>query len=215
MPYPLHLVKEKTEKLVAPQQLTLEQIEKDCWEFLLQGSLKGKDALHTFTLGTCFNGEIELRTLVLRKVEKGEKLIFTHTDSRSPKVKQLEGNSFVGLLFYDPARKIQLRIKAKPVLHKNDSTSFLLWNETRLSARKTYLSTKAPGQVLGQGEDSLPTHLIGRDPDLEESIAGRENFMAISFAVKQIDWLYLHSQGHRRAIIQYNEAGFEAYWINP
>jgi hypothetical protein len=215
MPYSFPQVSEKVQKLVAPQQLTLEQIERDCWENLLQGSQKGKDALHTFSLGTCHDGEIEMRTLVLRKVEKGERILISHTDARSPKVAQLERSGKVALLFYDPGRKIQLRIKAEVQVHKTDELANRMWNETRLSARKCYLSTKAPGQLLGQAEDGIPDHLAGRDPEWEESELGKNNFAVISLKVIQIDWLYLHSQGHRRAIFQYNKEGYDAFWVNP
>ena len=208
-------VKDRPEKLPAPQQLTLENIERDCWEYLLQGSLKGKDGFHTFALGTYSGQEVEMRTLVLRKVEKSERLIFTHTDARSPKVYQLESGHTAGLLFYDPNRKIQIRIKARPSIHKDDFIAGMLWSETRLSARKAYLSIKSPGHILGQGEDGLPEHLRGRDPDLEESQAGLQNFLVLGFEVLQMDWLYLHSQGHRRAVFQYNEAGYDALWVNP
>jgi hypothetical protein len=209
------LARENRERMPEPQFLTLENIERDCWDLLLQGSLKGRDGFHTFALGTRKGEDVDMRTLVLRKVEKSERRIFTHTDARSPKVDQIESGASAGLLFYDPVRKIQIRIKARAFMHREDHIAISMWDETRLSARKSYLSLKSPGHLLGQGEDGLPEHLKGRDPDMEESLAGLPNFLVLGFEVIRMDWLYLHSQGHRRAVFEYNEAGYDAFWINP
>jgi hypothetical protein len=50
---------------------------------------------------------------------------------------------------------------------------------------------------------------------VDESQAGRKNFAVIKFQVESLDWLFLSSQGHRRARFHYNGDGFEANWTNP
>lgn len=193
----------------------LEFIERECWALLQEGASRGKSAFHTFVLGTRNSGSIELRTLVLRKMEKSSRSLFTHTDLRSPKADQLRNSVNCSLLFYDPVRRIQLRLEAEPILHEENEISDLIWSRTNMSARKSYLSTRPPGTPLSQPEDGLPKHLNGCDPRPEESEVGRKNFLVIEFRVKSMDWLFLNAQGHRRAKFEYCEEGLEACWINP
>jgi len=197
------------------QQSGLESIEKECWALLQEGSSRGKSAFHTFVLGTRRLASIELRTLVLRKIEKSSRSLFTHTDLRSPKTDQLRQNESCSLLFYDPVRRVQLRLEAEPFLHEDNEICDLIWSRTNMSARKSYLSSRPPGTPLSQPEDGLPRHLNGCDPRPEESEDGRRNFLVLEFRVKSMDWLFLNAQGHRRAKFHYGKEGLEACWINP
>lgn len=194
---------------------TLEAIEMNCWKWLNEGSQRGKDGFHTFALANIQDGLPEVRTVVLRKVERQNRYLYAHTDVRSPKARQLASDEKVALLFYDAVRKIQLRIKAHVMLHADGSLFDQAWEQSRLSSRKCYLSEKAPGTRLGMGGDSIPPHLQGKDPEWDKSETGRPNFLLMQFEVKEIDWLFLHNQGHRRAVIAYNQEGYEAFWINP
>ena len=193
----------------------LDFIEKECWNLLNEGATKGKSAFHTFVLGTQGQYNIEMRTLVLRKLDKNSHSLFTHTDSRSPKVLQLSENGNCSLLFYDSIRRIQLRLEARALLHRENGISERIWNQTNLSARKSYLSMRPPGVRLSKPEDGLPVHLNGKDPHPEESENGKSNFLVLEFQIKSIDWLFLNAQGHRRARFEYSESGFEATWLNP
>jgi pyridoxamine 5'-phosphate oxidase len=194
---------------------SLESIEKECWNMLLEGASKGKSAFHTFVLGTKGPGGIELRTLVLRKTEKTNRSLFSHTDIRSPKAAQIEENSICSLLFYDPIHRVQLRLDAEAILHHQSEASARLWKEANMSARKSYLSKKAPGEKLSMPDDGIPEHLRGKDPSPSESENGLQNFLVIEFRIQSIDWLQLNSKGHRRAKIQYDGNGFDASWVNP
>ena len=182
---------------------------------ILAGSLKGKDPLHTFVLATNTENSVDLRTVVLRKTDVKNRLLYFHSDVRAPKVDQIRHTKEVAILFYDPIKRIQIRIKAKPFLHGGDIFSEELWSETRLSARKYYLSHKPPGSFLENAFDSLPDHLHGFDPNREESENGKTNFLVVSLHVIHIDWLFLCSQGHKRASFLYNENGYEGSFINP
>jgi pyridoxamine 5'-phosphate oxidase len=203
------------EQITENPRSSLEGIEKECWSLFLEGATKGKSPLHTFVLGTKGSNGIEMRTLVLRKVEKAERSLYSHTDLRSPKAMQMQETSSCSLLFYDAIRRIQIRVQADAILHLHNETSGQIWQEANMSARKTYLSKRSPGEMLHRPEDGLPDHLSGRDPQPEESETGLENFLVIEFKIKSLDWLFLNSQGHRRARIDYAENGFDACWINP
>jgi len=203
------------EQISENHRSSLESIEKECWNMLMEGASKGKSPFHTFVLGTRGKDGIELRTLVLRKAEKSNLSLFTHTDARSPKSMQIGENSSCSLLLYDPVRRVQLRLYAEAVLHLKTETSSKLWKEANMSSRKSYLSKWAPGEKLSMPDDGLPEHLRGKDPLPHESESGISNFLVIEFKIRSIDWLVLNSQGHRRARISYEGDGFDASWINP
>jgi 3-hydroxyisobutyrate dehydrogenase len=203
------------EQITENPRSSLEGIEKECWALLLEGAMKGKSPLHTFVLGTKGSNGIEMRTLVLRKVEKSERSLYSHTDLRSPKALQLKENSSCSLLFYDPIRRIQIRVQAEAILHLDNKISEQVWQEANMSARKTYLSKRSPGEMLLSPEDGLPEHLSGRDPQPEESETGLVNFLVIEFKIKSLDWLFLNSKGHRRARIDYAGNGIDTCWVNP
>ena len=205
-----------TSKELESEELSLSHVERNCWDLLHIGCMKGKEPFHTFVLATNSGLGVDLRTVVLRKVDEDERLIFFHTDIRAAKVEQLEKTEESAILFYDPAKRIQLRIKAKATFHTTDQIADKLWAETRLSARKYYLSEKPPGAQLNNCYDSLPTHLHGFDPEKEESELGRLNFLVVSLKITQMDWLFLCSQGHKRAKIDYEDNDFKSSsWINP
>ena len=203
------------EQISENQSSSLESIEKECWNMLQEGAIKGKSPFHTFVLGTKGNDGIELRTLVLRKAEKSNLSLFSHTDVRSPKAMQIGENASCSLLFYDPIRRIQLRLYAEALLHLRTESSARFWKEANMSSRKSYLSKRAPGEKLSMPDDGLPDHLSGKDPLPQESESGISNFLVIEFKIHSIDWLLLNSRGHRRAKISYEGDGFDASWINP
>jgi 3-hydroxyisobutyrate dehydrogenase len=202
-------------KELESDNLSLNQVERNCWDLHKLGCLKGKEPFHTFVLATRSEMGVDLRTVVLRKVNEEERLIYFHTDIRASKVEQLGFTDDTAILFYDPNRRIQIRIKAKAAFHTDDAIADSIWTETRLSARKYYLSQKPPGAVLNNCYDSLPQHLHGFDPEKEESENGRANFLVVSLKISQMDWLFLCSQGHKRAMIDYVEGDYKASWINP
>jgi hypothetical protein len=180
------------------------------------GAERGRDGFHTFVIGNQTDDGVDLRTVVLRGVEPGDHSIFCHTDFRSPKVRDLKKYPVVSLLFYDPQRKFQLRMQAVAEVINQGHLADKHWMRSRLSSRKCYLTSLAPGTYLETPGDAIPGSLLGRDPYLDESEEGRPNFAVIHFRVHRIDWLYLSSQGHRRAVFEYREGGdIEANWLNP
>ncbi len=195
---------------------TLHEIEKEIWKSLVLGAERGRDGFHTFVIGNRTDDGVDQRTVVLREVEPKENQIFCHSDARSTKMADLKKYPQVSLLFYDAQRKFQLRMQALASVYESDYNADRHWVRTRLSSRKCYLTTLPPGAFLEMPSDSIPEEFLGRDPYMEESEKGQENFALITFQITRIDWLYLSSQGHRRALFQYDESGgFEANWLNP
>ena len=185
-------------------------------KLLIIGAKDRNHAFHTPVFSNNNNNQgVNSRVIVLRKFNHNNLTLIFNTDNRSPKITDLHNNSQSNFVFYDPKIKIQLRIQTFTKIHHNNYLTSEVWKETRLFSRKCYLTQKAPSSITNKAEDGIPAHLEGIDPGKDESESGYYNFSVIENFIKEIDWLYLASSGHRRLkiIFQNNTPLFK--WIIP
>jgi len=202
------------------EQITIENInyslndlEKDIWVRLVTGAIKSRNPFHTPCVATMDQGEVSLRTVVLRKALAKERELRFHTDIRSPKWKELSLNPSISALFYDAGDRIQLRVKGKAVLHyKNDLTAEA-WKNTTSSSRRCYLTLHSPSSFAEIPTSGLSEDIEHENFTLAESELGYSNFGIVSIQVQSIDWLWLNHAGHRRAFFDYTDGSFQ--WMIP
>jgi 3-hydroxyisobutyrate dehydrogenase len=192
---------------------SLTDLEQDCWSRLVMGAVKSRTPFHTPSLATLANGEVSLRTVVLRKTLPEERELRFHTDIRSPKWNELLINPSMSALFYDASERIQLRVKGKTVLHHTDDMTAKAWQTTSLSSRKCYLTQFSPSSFTDSSTSGLTEAIEYENFTLEDSEVGYENFGIVSIHVQSIDWLWLNHAGHRRAFFDY-EKGVNS-WMVP
>jgi len=196
--------------------LTLNDIEKDCWQRLLNGSLRSKDPLHNPAVANVNDNLPVMRTVVLRKVIVAQKMLFFHTDVRSLKWQSLQQNNNTSWLFYDVAARLQIRAAGKSVLHHNDEVADVAWKNTPAPSRKIYLGEQSPSQKSSVPTSGLPEAFLQTNPTIEESEVGRKNFAVVCTNVNWVEWLWLNSNGHKRAAFNYlPDNNFEASWMIP
>ena len=192
----------------------------DIFEEIKRSLIRGvKDRKHTYHTPVFSNinsnGEIESRIVVLRNFNPINITLNFHTDFRSPKAHDLKKNNKSLFVFYDYKSKIQLRIKTTSTLNNMNDIAKEMWDKTRLLSRKCYLTSKDPSSYTSLPEDGIPTHLIGKEPNLEESEEGFKNFTVVENKIYQIDWLYLEISGHRRLKLTFKNLKPEYQWIIP
>jgi 3-hydroxyisobutyrate dehydrogenase len=192
---------------------TLPDLEKDTWNRLVNGAVKSRDAFHTPCVATQCNGDINLRTVVLRKALPEIKELRFHTDTRSKKWKELTLNPSISALFYDAADRIQIRVKGRAVLQFNNDITAAAWQKTSLSSRRCYLTNFDPSSFTDNPTSGLTEHIEQENFTLEESEIGFNHFGIVSIQVQNIDWLWLHHAGHRRAYFDYETGSFS--WMIP
>ena len=161
------------------------------------------------------NGNISSRVVVLRNFNSSKNLLNFHTDYRSKKITEIKSNPKAYFVFYDVKDKIQLRISGTSKIHFKNKLAIEAWGKTKLSSRKCYLANKAPSTITNKSEDSIPVHLIGIDPKLEESQNGYNNFCVIETKINSIDWLYLSAKGHRRLLFDLSKKNISFDWLIP
>tara|TARA_Y100000816_G_scaffold166149_1_gene119057 strand:+ start:273 stop:884 length:612 start_codon:yes stop_codon:yes gene_type:complete len=178
-----------------------------------------KDRKHAFHNPVFCNVDqdrgVDSRVVVLRKFDPINMILNFHTDYRSPKVSNLKQNNKSMLVFYDHKLKIQMRIKTTSIINYQNEIAKEMWDKTKLLSRKCYLTSKDPSSLTSLPEDGIPEHLIGKEPEFEESEKGYKNFTVIENKINEIDWLYLEISGHRRLnlLFQNNKPQFQ--WLIP
>ena len=56
-----------------------------------------------------------------------------------------------------------------------------------------------PGAVSDEPTGGLAVALEGRKPENHELMSAEANFTVIKVTVQRLEWLHLHTRGHRRA----------------
>jgi 3-hydroxyisobutyrate dehydrogenase len=191
----------------------LPELEQDCWDRLVSGAVKSRTPFHTPSIATLHQGEVSLRTVVLRKTLPTERELRFHTDIRSPKWQELSQNPSISALFYDAIDRIQLRVKGKAVLHHTNEITAEAWQKTSLSSRKCYLTRFSPSSFSEESTSGLTDDIEHENFTLAESESGYSNFGIVSIHVQSIDWLWLNHAGHRRAFFDYEKGSFQ--WMIP
>ncbi|MFL2679533.1 MAG: pyridoxamine 5'-phosphate oxidase family protein [Alphaproteobacteria bacterium] len=172
--------------------LTLEEI-----KYLLTRGIKDRKSCFHYTVLSTINNEFpESRTVILRNFNEENFELNIHSDLRSKKINQIIKNKNISCLFYDDKKKIQIRINGQAEIEKSYKPS---WEKLTNWSKRCYLSTAQPGTEVTEPSSGFPDKFINDSPNNEDSIKGLKNFSVIRIVIRRIEWLYLASQGHRRA----------------
>jgi 3-hydroxyisobutyrate dehydrogenase len=155
----------------------------------------------------------EGRIVVLRGAFKDKNILRFHTDFRSSKIKSLRENKKIYFVFYNKKRKIQVRAEGVAIVHKDNEITKEAWTKTQMMSRKCYLSPQAPGDFINDSASDLSKDMGNDIPTYEQSEIGYKNFCVIESKIKSFEWLYLASQGHRRAKFMLDEN--KSTWLVP
>jgi pyridoxine/pyridoxamine 5'-phosphate oxidase len=186
----------------------LKDIDKNIWQLLAQGVQSFKAPFHTGVVATVHDQLPQLRTVVLRRIDTAGKILYFHTDIRSPKVSQLLQQPLMSWLFYDGPLRMQLRINATALVHTDDAVADHGWQSSRLPSRLTYTSSSPSGTILFSPE-LIDLNRTEVEPEFLH--LARKNFCVVETSVHQLDWVFLHFTGNRRAMFDYRTG--ERQWI--
>ena len=137
-------------------------------------------------------GRPDARTVVLRSCEEGIAAIYS--DARTGKIQHLSAQPHATLLFFDPARMLQVRASGEASVHCGDSLAESHWKKLPEGRRNEYQSSAAPGTnwTPGAGE---------RDETL-----GSRHFAVLYVRFQQLEVLQLAREEHQRVLL-WREAG--------
>ena len=177
---------------------TLAAVRTGLWQQLGLARSDKRHGWRTPVLATVDGDAADARTVVLREADEGAQQLLLFTDARAHKVAQLRRHPRGTLVMWSTELGWQLRCRVQLSVEDSGLAVSSRWARIRLSpAAQDYLAPVAPGAALAAGA-------AGGTP-------AREFFAVVTAQVLAIDWLELHSEGHRRAI--FDKDG--ARWVQP
>lgn len=185
---------------------TPEEIRPQIWKELGRASLDRHHEWRTPVLASAdADGVPDARTVVLRQVDAGAGMLTFYTDSRSPKVSQLQAKAPAMLVFWSARLSWQLRVRVACSVITSGPEVEALWQGVKQSAAAgDYLSPLPPGAVLSPDSGSA-------DAAKASAPAPTHSFALLRAQVLQMDWLELSRDGHRRAQLSANTWK----WLTP
>lgn len=191
---------------------TLRSTLAEAYRLIERGVKDRRNAMHTPSVATIgIDGRPRIRTVVLRDFNEAARTLRFHTDRRSEKVAELARDPRIGVHFYDEVAKVQIRIDGSAAIHREGTVAETAWTASQRMSRVCYGTDPAPGSVIERAD---AFHLPGLDPEIA---AGREHFSAIVVTISAIEWLWLKSGGHRRAMFRFGNGSeiIESQWLAP
>ncbi len=175
----------------------------EAFALLARGVADRRSPFHTPTLATVAeDGGPRARTLVLRGFEAADRCVRLHTDARAMKFTELSRDPRAELHLYDAGRQVQIRLRGRISLHRDDAVAEAAWAASRPFSRHCYAAQPAPGTAV-EGPPPAP-----RDPD-----AGRPDFAVLRLRFDRLEWLWLCAAGHRRALFTWEPETMT--WLAP
>ena len=185
----------------------------EIWSLLQRGVADRNEDFRLPVVIVSATDSAEGRIVVLRGAFKDKNILRFHTDFRSSKIKSLKENKKIYFVFYNKKRKIQVRAEGVAIVHKDNEITKEAWTKTQMMSRKCYLSPRAPGDFINDSASDLSKDMGNEIPTYEQSEIGYKNFCVIESKIKSFEWLYLASQGHRRAKFMLDEN--KSTWLVP
>jgi 3-hydroxyisobutyrate dehydrogenase len=185
----------------------------EIWSLLQRGVADRNEDFRLPVVIVSSTDSAEGRIVVLRGAFKDKNILRFHTDFRSSKIKSLKENKKIYFVFYNKKRKIQVRAEGVAIVHKDNEITKEAWTKTQMMSRKCYLSPQAPGDFINDSASDLSKDMGNEIPTFEQSEMGYKNFCVIESKIKSFEWLYLASQGHRRAKFMLDEN--KSTWLVP
>ena len=122
---------------------------------------------------------------------------------RSRKVKELSDHPRAELVFFDPKRMLQIRLRGTVNLHLDGAERDSAFDRLPARSQADYSTIQAPGTPLTQTVS---------ERDLDTS---RDQFALIQIDALEYDILSLEREGHRRAKVSVSNQGLHASWLDP
>ena len=192
---------------VTPEISNLDKVVVDQWASLVLAAKDRHHPWHTQTLANVGEGIAQIRTVVLRSADAESRVLSCHTDSRSPKITQLETDPHFSWHFYDRDAKVQLRAYGRAWVQQNNDLTHERWLAGAWRSAQCYRTPVAPG-------DDCQVEDLDIDQPIDPA-TGEEHFAVLACEINEIDWLFLRVEGNRRARFIWSGDVWHGQWIAP
>lgn len=191
---------------------TLKDVEADLKQRLIQAAKDRRSPMHVPAVVT---SDVDARGMVMREFDAQAWTLRFHTDTRAPKVAVIDADPRMAVLLYDKDAKIQIRVKGKGRVLRDDPLTQMAWENGSNFARRCYLG-EGPGVSSNQPTSGLPAEFDGHEPSDEQLLPARQNFAILLVELLELDWLYLAHTGHVRAqFVKGDHEAWKGAWVSP
>jgi pyridoxamine 5'-phosphate oxidase len=185
------------------------------WHLLFKASSLRKGGLQLGTIGTIDEkGRPDQRIVVVRDVKMQERKLIFFTDFRSQKVQQFKKTSIAGWLFWDPRKKLQIRLHGDIHFHHKDDVAKQYWRKLPVAGRKNYTTILPPSTSLAEDGENLPEGWSNTMP-IEQTERYFQNFLVCTSTITEMTCLHLHKEGHQHTRFSWQGEKWEGTWIVP
>jgi pyridoxamine 5'-phosphate oxidase len=179
------------------------------WKMIGRATKDRKAAFRTPVLATVSDEGPQARILVLRAADARLRELIFHTDTRSGKAAELGDDGRVAVTFYDAHRKIQLRANGIAQLHTSDALADQHWRDASPNALRCFSGPLPAAQCAS------PVDHDSTEATHKTVAVGRKHFAVLRIEIAQLEWLYLHTFGQRRALFRWQSEAWHMQWLNP
>ena len=167
------------------------------WARMIDGAAKGGDR-GTVSLATLGRDGPEVRTVVLRRADRGLAEVEIHSDAHAAKVRALEVDPRAAFVLWDAGMRFQIRVRMTVGVIVGDERR---WSILSDEARWNYGAEPPPGTPIAA-------------PGAWERPKRRDGFAALIGTVESLDTVLLDPAGHRRALFEAADE-FAGRWLSP
>lgn len=171
---------------------SLEDIKTSMLNALNRAGNDPKSAFRYIILNTISDGFPNSRYVVMRKFNKDTQELYIYTDYRSNKIAEIKKNPLASVLAYDKQKKCQIKLKGRMNVHYDDEIANEHWDSLQ-GGKESYNTSGAPGKKVNSLKDA---HQMKSEFD-------DEYFAVIVLKVSQAEILQLNSDGHIRALFDF------------
>ena len=175
-------------------------------KILIRAVDDAKSLFHTPVVSSIKNNQITSRVMVLREFDLKDRKMRFHTDFRASKINHYEEDSSATVIGYDPDIKIQIKLQGNMSIHYDDEITKGAWDNSTPRSKKCYSVKGGSSKEITNPEDYDIKNF-----EVEE---GYKNFSVLVFNFSSLEFLYLKSSGHRRAVHKWDD-GYSSSWLVP
>lgn len=142
--------------MLIKQEHTLDKAFKEIHDQLKRAGVDTRHKFRFFSVATVGKSEHTIphsRMVVLRSFSDDWSFEF-YTDHRSSKIEEIRENSTISALFWNPSKRVQVRIEADASLHNGDEIAAGRWKDVQGDAQKAYTSTLSPGSPIDNPKEA-------------------------------------------------------------
>ena len=171
------------------------------WQLFARGVADRHASERHPTLATVgVDGTAQMRTVVLRAVDREASMLEFHTDLKSMKVSEIEAEPSCSMHVWNPKSKLQMRLRATAEILKGEAVDHI-WARVPEGSRRAYGGSPLPGTPLKQPEEF-------------ESGFERERFAVVRLSLQSNETLCLAPEQHYRAVFK-REDNWSGQWLAP